>query len=94
MDQAIEVYCADNRIDQASRLKKEIGSIYEQELEFTLASKAYSEAADYFHAEGNRVSDYNQMRLKVAELGTLKAGGDLVEAIKVEHAYKYKCVDI
>ena len=72
MNQAIEVYCSDNRLDQASRLKKQIGEIYESELEFTLAAKAYQEAADFFYAEGNRVSDYNQMRIKVAELSTLK----------------------
>lgn len=84
MDQAIELYCSENRLDQASRLKKAIGEIYEGELEFTLAAKAYQEAADFFYAEGNRMSDYNQMRIKVAELGTLKAGGDLVEAIKVQ----------
>jgi hypothetical protein len=54
-----------------------------------LAAKAYSEAADFYNAEGNRQSDYNTMRLKVAELSTLKAGGDLVEAIKVFNKYTY-----
>lgn len=54
-------------------------------MEFTLAAKAYQEAADFFYAEGNRVSEYNAMRLKVAELGTLKAGGDLIESIKVQN---------
>ena len=59
-------------------------------MEFTLAAKAYQEAADFFYAEGNRNSDYNQMRLKVAELSTLKAGGDLLQAIKVLKSLLYK----
>lgn len=68
---------------QASRLKKQIAEIYEQDFEFTLAAKAYSEAADFYYAEGNQMHNYNQMRIKVAELSTLQAENDLIEPIKV-----------
>ncbi|CAD8089600.1 unnamed protein product [Paramecium sonneborni] len=82
-EKAIEHYASENRLDNASRYKKEIAQIYESEFEFHLAVKAYQEAADFFQADGKRTSEYNQMRLKVAELSTLNASGDLIAAIKI-----------
>jgi len=42
--------------------------MYEADFEYTLACRYYQEAADLFYAENDRTSDYNNMRLKFAEL--------------------------
>jgi len=41
------------------------------------------EAADLFYAEGDNMSEYTKMKLKVADLMPLKAESDFIEAIKI-----------
>lgn len=77
------LYCQENRIGYAAKLKKQIAEIYEQDYEFTLALKHYQEAADLFYAENDSSSDYNNTRLKVAELCVSQAEVDYVKAIKI-----------
>jgi len=53
--------------------------------------KNYQEAADFFYAENDSGSDYNNMRLKVADLTVTSAECDYIKAIKIyeEVADKY-----
>jgi hypothetical protein len=51
MNEAIELYFKDHRISYAAKIKKNIGEIYEGDMEMTLAIKAYKEAADLFETE-------------------------------------------
>ena len=80
---AIEVHCNENRIAQAAKLSRQIAETYEQDFEYTLAAKYYQEASDLYYAESDRLSDYNNMRLKVAELGVQQPAPDYVKSIKV-----------
>ena len=40
-DSCCEMYCLDNRITSAARLKKKIAEIFEEDLEYSLAAKYY-----------------------------------------------------
>ena len=50
--QCAKLYCLDNRISAAARLKKKIAAIYEDEYETSLAAEAYQEAVDLYEMEG------------------------------------------
>lgn len=83
MEQAIDLYCQSSRLLYAARARKSIAEMYEQDGELTLAAKSYQEAADLFSAENDNTSNYNTMLLKVAELNTLKADPEYIEAIQI-----------
>lgn len=57
--------------------------MYEQDGEYTLAIKFYTEAADLFYAEHDYSSEYNNTKLKVAELSINLPDVNIVEIIKV-----------
>eukprot|EP01017_Pseudomicrothorax_dubius_P037227 TRINITY_DN542_c0_g1_i4.p1 TRINITY_DN542_c0_g1~~TRINITY_DN542_c0_g1_i4.p1 ORF type:complete len:300 (+),score=99.84 TRINITY_DN542_c0_g1_i4:137-1036(+) len=83
MQEAVNEYLKDGRINNAARIKKSIAEIYEGDYEYTLAAQNYQEAADLFGMEGEYHDSVNKMLLKVAELNTLKADVNPVEAIKI-----------
>lgn len=67
----------------AAKLKKSTAEMYEQDGEYTLAIKFYTEAADLFYAEHDYSSEYNNTKLKVAELSINLPDVNIVEIIKI-----------
>ena len=45
------MYCNENRLENAARVKKQIAELYEQDNEYFLAIKYYEEAADIYSGE-------------------------------------------
>jgi alpha-soluble NSF attachment protein len=63
---AVELYTDDGRFSIAAKHQKEIGELYEQELDFENAIEAYQTAGEYYEGE-NSNSAANQCWLKVAQ---------------------------
>ena len=94
MQEASEYYTSENRLENVARIKKAIAVIYEEDMEYYLAIKFYNEAADIYSGEQLQTSNYNQCKLKVAELSTISdkpTSENIVTAIKIyeEVAAKY-----
>lgn len=67
----------------AAKLKKNTAELYDEDGEFTLAIKYYGEAADLFDSDGNYQSEFNNCKLKVAEISINIPDANLIDIIKI-----------
>merc|ERR1711976_1082243 len=71
LQKASQIYEDEGRFNMVGRVQKEIGELFEEELEWEKAIEAYQKSADTYEAE-NQVATANGCLLKVATFyGTL-----------------------
>ena len=83
IEKAIECYIKNNKVAYAAKANKKIAELYENDKEFTLATKYFMEAADNYQAEKDNVSNYNNCMLKVVDLAIYLPEVDYSATIKI-----------